>query len=146
MLLQADDAYSWRFRSEFVHFGDERTTWCPSGHFCRPTLADTWEDAGTVFHSVVVFNQQSRNVTNSLHKDDSVMVAGQFVKRDGELIGVDLPRLHALGIESRENLVARAKAQRDADRALALDGSWQPPTSEYTAAAVSGRNTGSGSR
>ena len=24
-----------------------------------------WEDAGTVFHRVVVFNQQSRNVANS---------------------------------------------------------------------------------
>ena len=46
--------------------------------FLHAALSDTREDAGTVFHSVVVFNQQSRHVTNSLHKDDSVMVAGEL--------------------------------------------------------------------
>lgn len=75
---------------------------------------------------------------------DSVMVAGQFVKRGGHLIGVDLPRLQALGVDSRERLIARAKAQHDADLALALDGRWHPPTADYTAAAVTGRNTVSG--
>ena len=39
---------------------------------------NTWEDAGTVFHRVVVFNQQSQNVTQSLHKGDSVIVAGDL--------------------------------------------------------------------
>ena len=38
----------------------------------------TWEDAGTVFHRVVVFNQQARNVADSLHKGDSVIVAGDL--------------------------------------------------------------------
>ncbi|WP_417564152.1 single-stranded DNA-binding protein [Microbacterium sp.] len=37
-----------------------------------------WEDAGTVFHRVVVFNQQSQHVAHSLHKGDSVIVAGDL--------------------------------------------------------------------
>jgi single-strand DNA-binding protein len=37
-----------------------------------------WEDAGTVFHRVVVFNQQSRNVADSLRKGDAVLVAGDL--------------------------------------------------------------------
>jgi single-strand DNA-binding protein len=37
-----------------------------------------WEDAGTVFHRVVVFNQQSRHVADSLRKGDSVLVAGDL--------------------------------------------------------------------
>ncbi|MGX5771759.1 single-stranded DNA-binding protein [Microbacterium trichothecenolyticum] len=37
-----------------------------------------WEDAGTVFHRVVAFNQQARNVANSLRKGDTVLVAGDL--------------------------------------------------------------------
>lgn len=37
-----------------------------------------WEDAGTVFHRVVVFNHQSRNVAASLRKGDTVLVAGDL--------------------------------------------------------------------
>jgi single-strand DNA-binding protein len=37
-----------------------------------------WEDAGTVFHRVVVFNQQSRHVAESLRKGDQVLVAGEL--------------------------------------------------------------------
>nr|WP_298039847.1 single-stranded DNA-binding protein [uncultured Microbacterium sp.] len=37
-----------------------------------------WEDAGTVFHRVVVFNQQSRHVTGSLHKGDAAIVVGDL--------------------------------------------------------------------
>ncbi|MEJ1154623.1 single-stranded DNA-binding protein [Microbacterium marmarense] len=37
-----------------------------------------WEDAGTVFHRVVVFNQQSNHVASSLRKGDSVIVAGDL--------------------------------------------------------------------
>lgn len=37
-----------------------------------------WEDAGTVFHRVVAFNQQARHVANSLRKGDSVIVAGDL--------------------------------------------------------------------
>jgi single-strand DNA-binding protein len=38
----------------------------------------TWEDAGTVFHRVVVFNQQAHHVANSLRKGDTVVVAGDL--------------------------------------------------------------------
>ncbi|MGB4778873.1 single-stranded DNA-binding protein [Microbacterium sp.] len=37
-----------------------------------------WEDAGTVFHRVVVFNQQASHVAASLRKGDSVVVAGEL--------------------------------------------------------------------
>jgi single-strand DNA-binding protein len=37
-----------------------------------------WEDAGTVFHRVVVFDRQARHVADSLHKGDSVVVAGDL--------------------------------------------------------------------
>ncbi len=37
-----------------------------------------WEDAGTVYHRVVTFNQQSRNIAGSLRKGDSVLVAGDL--------------------------------------------------------------------
>lgn len=37
-----------------------------------------WEDAGTVFHRVVVFNQQARHVTDSLHKGDAAVVVGDL--------------------------------------------------------------------
>lgn len=38
----------------------------------------TWEDAGTVFHRVAVFNQQARHVADSLHKGDNVIVTGDL--------------------------------------------------------------------
>lgn len=37
-----------------------------------------WEDAGTVFHRVVAFNQQARHIATSLHKGDNVLVAGDL--------------------------------------------------------------------
>lgn len=37
-----------------------------------------WEDAGSVFHRVVVFNQQAGHVATSLHKGDPVIVAGEL--------------------------------------------------------------------
>ncbi len=37
-----------------------------------------WEDVGTVYHRVVVFNQQATHVARSLHKGDSVIVAGDL--------------------------------------------------------------------
>ena len=37
-----------------------------------------WEDAGTVYHRVVVFNQQARHVAESLRKGDSVLLAGDL--------------------------------------------------------------------
>jgi single-strand DNA-binding protein len=37
-----------------------------------------WEDAATVFHRAVVFNDQARHVVDSLRKGDSVVVAGDL--------------------------------------------------------------------
>ena len=37
-----------------------------------------WEDAGTVYHRVVVFEPQARNVVDSLHKGDAVLVSGEL--------------------------------------------------------------------
>ncbi|MEU1947989.1 amidohydrolase family protein [Streptomyces sp. NPDC020125] len=51
---------------------------------------------------------------------DSVFVAGRAVKRDGRLVGVDLPALRARLLESRERIATAA--------GIAVDGSWKPPT------------------
>ncbi|WP_460798752.1 single-stranded DNA-binding protein [Microbacterium sp. GXF0217] len=37
-----------------------------------------WEDAGTVFHRVVVFDQQAAHVATSLHKGDGAIVVGDL--------------------------------------------------------------------
>lgn len=37
-----------------------------------------WEDAGTVFHRVVVFGEQARHVADSVRKGDQVLVAGDL--------------------------------------------------------------------
>ncbi|WP_285634680.1 amidohydrolase family protein [Actinoallomurus iriomotensis] len=50
---------------------------------------------------------------------DSVFVAGRAVKRDGRLLGVDLPSLRARLLESRDRIAAAA--------GIAVDGSWTPP-------------------
>lgn len=49
---------------------------------------------------------------------DSVFVAGKAVKRDGRLLGVDLPALRARILESRDRIAAAA--------GIAVDGSWSP--------------------
>ncbi|MEV7042418.1 amidohydrolase family protein [Amycolatopsis sp. NPDC051061] len=49
---------------------------------------------------------------------DSVFVAGKPVKRDGKLLGVDLPALRARLLESRDRIAAAA--------GIAFDGSWTP--------------------
>ncbi|MEV6644111.1 amidohydrolase family protein [Amycolatopsis sp. NPDC051371] len=49
---------------------------------------------------------------------DSVFVAGRAVKRDGRLLGVDLPALRARLLESRDRIAAAA--------GVAVDGSWTP--------------------
>lgn len=52
---------------------------------------------------------------------DSVMVGGRFVKRAGELVGVDLDRIRGLVEASRDHLVA-------ATPGAVIGGSWQPPS------------------
>jgi 5-methylthioadenosine/S-adenosylhomocysteine deaminase len=49
---------------------------------------------------------------------DTVLVAGRVVKRDGALVGVDLPALRARLTESRDRIAAAAGVR--------LDGSWRP--------------------
>ena len=49
---------------------------------------------------------------------DSVFVAGTAVKRDGRLLGVDLPTLRTRLLESRDRIAAAA--------GITIDGSWQP--------------------
>ena len=51
---------------------------------------------------------------------DSVFVAGKAVKRDGRLLGLDLPALRARLLESRDRIAAAA--------GVAVDGSWTPTT------------------
>jgi cytosine/adenosine deaminase-related metal-dependent hydrolase len=49
---------------------------------------------------------------------DTVLVAGRVVKRDGALVGVDLPALQGTLLESRNRIAAAA--------GIAVDGSWRP--------------------
>jgi len=49
---------------------------------------------------------------------DMVLVAGRVVKRDGRLVGVDLPTLQTRLVESRDRIAAAA--------GVALDGTWHP--------------------
>ncbi|MGR3869422.1 amidohydrolase family protein [Streptomyces graminifolii] len=49
---------------------------------------------------------------------DTVLVAGQVVKRSGELVGVDLPALRARLLASRDRIAAAA--------GIPVDGTWQP--------------------
>jgi 5-methylthioadenosine/S-adenosylhomocysteine deaminase len=48
-----------------------------------------------------------------------VLVAGQFVKRDGKLVGVDLDRIRTLAGNSRDHVVGSLEG-------AAIGGSWQP--------------------
>jgi 5-methylthioadenosine/S-adenosylhomocysteine deaminase len=48
-----------------------------------------------------------------------VLVAGQFVKRDGRLVGVDLDRIRTLAETSRDHVVSSLDGAR-------IGGSWQP--------------------
>ncbi|MDX6731495.1 MAG: 5-methylthioadenosine/S-adenosylhomocysteine deaminase, partial [Baekduia sp.] len=49
---------------------------------------------------------------------DTVLVRGEVVKRNGVLVGVDLPRLRRLADDSRDFLLSSVQAPRD--------GAWQP--------------------
>jgi 5-methylthioadenosine/S-adenosylhomocysteine deaminase len=49
---------------------------------------------------------------------DTVIVAGRVVKRDGALVGVDLPALRSRLLESRARIAAAA--------GVTLDGTWRP--------------------
>lgn len=49
---------------------------------------------------------------------DTVLVAGRVVKRDGVLVGVDLPALRSRLVASRDRIAAAA--------GIPLDGTWRP--------------------
>lgn len=49
---------------------------------------------------------------------NTVLVAGQVVKRDGELVGVDLPELRTRLLASRDRIAAAA--------GIPVDGTWRP--------------------
>ncbi len=49
---------------------------------------------------------------------DTVLVAGEVVKRDGRLVGVDLPTLQARLLASRDRIAAAA--------GIPIDGTWRP--------------------
>jgi len=48
-----------------------------------------------------------------------VLVAGEFVKRDGKLVGVDIARIRALAESSRDHVVSSLHG-------AAIGGHWQP--------------------
>jgi 5-methylthioadenosine/S-adenosylhomocysteine deaminase len=56
---------------------------------------------------------------------DTVLVAGDVVKRDGELVGYDLPRVRRLVCDSRDELLTKAEGAQ-------VGGHWVPQA--YTAA------------
>ncbi|MFC0435531.1 amidohydrolase family protein [Kutzneria buriramensis] len=72
--------------------------------------------------SVFPFNNPAGTIVAAGHPGlvDTVLVAGRVVKRDGALVGVDLPALKSRLLESRNRISAAA--------GIPLDGSWRPPT------------------
>ncbi|QUQ64746.1 amidohydrolase family protein [Kutzneria sp. CA-103260] len=72
--------------------------------------------------SVFPFNNPAGTIVAAGHPGlvDTVVVAGRVVKRDGALVGVDLPTLRSRILESRNRIAAAA--------GIPLDGSWRPRT------------------
>jgi cytosine/adenosine deaminase-related metal-dependent hydrolase len=56
---------------------------------------------------------------------DTVLVAGKVIKREGELVGVDVARVRRLAVETRDHLLGVARSDpKLAD--LTLGGDWLP--------------------
>ena len=53
---------------------------------------------------------------------DTVLVDGKVVKRDGTLVGVDVPHVRRLAVESRDDILRRANGANGAR----LGGDWIP--------------------
>ncbi|HZX07113.1 amidohydrolase family protein [Kribbella sp.] len=72
--------------------------------------------------TVTPFSNPAGMIVTSGHPGlvDTVLVAGRTVKRNGHLVGVDLPTLKARLIESRNHLATAA--------GVPLDGTWRPGT------------------
>jgi hypothetical protein len=56
---------------------------------------------------------------------ETILVAGEVVKRDGELLGVDRERLRSRAFESRDHIFARAR-EVDATADATTGGGWMP--------------------
>ncbi|MFD7155596.1 amidohydrolase family protein [Kribbella sp. NPDC059898] len=72
--------------------------------------------------TVAPFSNPAGTVVTSGHPGlvDTVLVAGRIVKRDGHLVGLDLPALKDRLLESRDRIAAAA--------GVPLDGTWRPGT------------------
>jgi len=72
--------------------------------------------------TVVPFGNPAGTIVSAGHPGlvDTVLVAGRVVKRDGALVGVDVPALRARLLDSRDRIAAAA--------GVALDGTWIPAT------------------
>jgi 5-methylthioadenosine/S-adenosylhomocysteine deaminase len=56
---------------------------------------------------------------------DTILVAGQVVKRGGELLGPDRERVRRLAFESRDHIFEQAQAA-PATAEATIGGSWMP--------------------
>jgi cytosine/adenosine deaminase-related metal-dependent hydrolase len=72
--------------------------------------------------TVFPFNNPAGTIVAAGHPGlvDTVLVAGRVVKRDGKLVGLDLPALNARLVDSRDRIAAAAGVK--------LDGTWRPRT------------------
>ena len=70
--------------------------------------------------TVFPFNNPAGTIVAAGHPGlvDTVLIAGRVVKRDGALVGVDLPALRTRLVESRDRIANAA--------GVALDGTWRP--------------------
>lgn len=91
-----------------------------------------WEDAGTVFHRIVVFNQQARHVADSLRKGDSVLVAGDL--RFGTYVDKDSGQTRETRDIVADNVGASLKFSDVAvERGLKADGPAATAAGPYAA-------------
>ncbi|MBP2320350.1 cytosine/adenosine deaminase-related metal-dependent hydrolase [Kibdelosporangium banguiense] len=74
--------------------------------------------------SVFPFNNPAGTIVAAGHPGliETVLVAGRVVKRDGVIVGMDVPTLKARLLESRDRIAA--------DAGIALDGTWRPTPGE----------------
>ena len=64
---------------------------------------------------------------------DTVMVRGRVVKAGGRMVGIDLPRLRRLTLESQARVLERANAALPAEDLVTIGGNWQPKIGAFGA-------------
>lgn len=84
--------------------------------------------------TVFPVNHPAGTIVYSAHPGlvDTVFVAGEVVKRDGAMVGYDLPRLRRMALESRDGLIERAKDDDNA-HGIRLGGGWAPRSRKFMA-------------